>query len=136
MENNKKRLLLMTLVFVLLSIGIIFWGVFDYLKTSKKEGIAVVAIALIIIIFGLKLIKSRYESVKRGEPFKDERSRKLETKAAALAFYIGIYWLLAIGFAIDTFKLGIPASSVPSLGLAGMAIIFGLAYWYFSKKGE
>lgn len=127
---------MMTLASVLLIIGIILWGVLDYLNTSSKEGIGVLLVVLILIVFGAKLIKNKYESIKRGEPFKDERSRKIETKAAAYAFYIGIYWLLALSIMIDTFKLEIPASSVPSVGLVGMTVIFGLSYLYLNKKGE
>jgi len=136
-RNDKKTLLIMAVLFSFLAISIIFWCVFDYLNSGKKnEGIGVIAIALTIVVFGLKLIKDKYDSLKQGEPLKDERSKKLETKAAACAFYIGIYWLLGLSIAIDNFGLSIPASSVPSLGIAGMAIIFGLSYWYFSKRGE
>jgi hypothetical protein len=135
-RNDKKALLLLIIIFVIFVVGIIFWGVFDYLNTNKKEGIGVFVIALIIAAFGFKMLRDKYKSVKRGEPLKDERSRKLTIKAAAYAFYIGIYWLLGMSIIIGAFKIGIPASSVPNVGIGGMAIIFGLAYWYFNKKGE
>lgn len=135
-KNDKKRFLLITILFALLIINIAVWGIFDYLKNDQKSGIGVLFIALIIAVFGFKLIKAKYNSLKQGEPLKDERSRKLETKAGAYAFYIGIYWLLGLSIVIDAFDLSIPASSVPSVGIAGMAVIFGLAYWHFNKKGE
>lgn len=135
-KNDQKKFLLITVVFALLIINIIVWGVLDYFNTNKKSGLGVLVIALIITVLGFKLVKDKYRSLKQGEPLKDERSRKLEIKAAAYAYYIGIYWLLGLSVAIDSFNLSIPASSVPSVGIAGLAIIFGLAYWYFSKKGE
>lgn len=90
----------------------------------------------LFIIFAVYALRRVHISLKRGDPLKDERTRNIEKKAAALAFYIGIYWLLVLGFSIDRFNLEIPPSSVPSLGIAGMAVFFGLSYWYFSKKGE
>lgn len=139
MENEKndyRKLFLMTFLLAFLIANIVAWSVLDYLNTGKKPSIGALIIALIIVVFGWKLIKSKYQSLKRGEPLKDERSRKLETKAGAYAFYIGIYWLLGLSMAIDFFHLSIPASSVLGVGIAGMAIIFGLAYWYLSRKGE
>lgn len=136
-RNDKKKLLIMAVLLLFLSVNIIFWGIFDYFNNGKKnEGIGIAVVALVIAAFGFKMIKDKYGSIKHGEPLKDERSRKLEIKAAAYAFYIGIYWLLGLSIAIDNFGLSIPAGSVPNVGIAGMAIIFGLAYWYFSKKGE
>jgi len=135
-KNDKKKLLIIIVLFGLLIVVISAWGMLDYLNTGKKSGVGILVIPLILVIFGFKLIKDKYNSLKQGEPLKDERSRKLETKAGAYAFYIGIYWLLGLSMAIDYFNLSIPASSVPSVGIAGLAIIFGLAYWYLSKRGE
>jgi len=135
-KNDKKRFLIITILFAFLIINIIVWGILDYSKNHQTSGLGGLIIALIIAVFGYKLLKSKYHSLKQGEPLKDERSKKIETKAGAYTFYIGIYWLLGLGIAIDTFQLNIPASSVPGMGIAGLAIIFGLAYWYLDKKGE
>ncbi|MFA6306780.1 MAG: hypothetical protein WCV70_04010 [Patescibacteria group bacterium] len=135
-KNDKKRFILITVLLGLLIVTISAWGMLGYLNTGKKSGVGVLVIPLILVVFGFKLIKNKYQSLKYGEPLKDERSRKLETKAGAYAFYIGIYWLLGLSMAIDYFNLSIPASSVPSIGIAGMAIIFGLSYWYLNKRGE
>lgn len=135
-SHDKKKFVTIVVLLALLVVTIITWSATDYFRTKSTGSIGALIIALILIIFGAKLIKSKYQSLKRGEPLKDERSRRLENKAGAYAFYIGIYWLLALGFAIDEFNLNIPASSATGLGIAGMAIIFGLSYWYFSRKGE
>jgi len=135
-RNDQKTFLIMSVIFTLILVTIVLWAAFDYLTTQNKEGIGVLFVALILAVFAIKMFKDKYESLKRGEPLKDERSRKIELKAAALAFYVGIYWLLALSIAIDAFELEIPASSVPNVGLVGLVIIFGLVYWYFSKKGE
>ena len=135
-KNDKKRFWLITIGLALLIVNIIVLGLLDYLNTHKRSGIGVLIVAATIAVFGFKLIKDKYRSLQRGEPLKDERSRKLEMKAGAYAFYIGIYWLLGLSMAIDFFGLNIPASSVPGVGIAGMAVIFGAAYWYLDKKGE
>ncbi|MDD4902317.1 MAG: DUF2178 domain-containing protein [Patescibacteria group bacterium] len=135
-KNDKKRFLAMVILLACLIVIIAAWGMFDYLNNGQKSGLGVLVIALIVAAFGFRFIKIKYNSLKQGEPLKDERSRKLETKAGAYAFYIGIYWLLGLSLAIDFFHLSIPADSVPSIGIAGMAIIFGLAYWHLNRKGE
>jgi len=135
-QNEKRRFIIITVLFAFLIPQIIIWGGLDYLKNGSKPGIGVLVIAFILLVFGWKMVRNQYHSLKLGEPLKDERSRKLETKAAAYAFYIGIYWLLALSMAIEYFNLDIPARSAPNVGLAGLVVIFGLAYWYLSRKGE
>lgn len=135
-NNDKKRLILVASLSALFTVTVIIWGISDYLNNNKTEGISAITIVLILAIFGFNAIRDKYASLEKGEPFKDERSIKLQTKAAAYAFCIGIYWLLGLSMIIDQYKLSIPASSVPGVGIVGMAVIFGLAHWYFNKKGE
>jgi len=135
-SNNKRKFIIMTAVFAVLVITIMLWAIFDYLNNPNKESFGVAFVALILTVFGVKFLRDKYESVKKGEPLKDERSRKIEMKAGALTFYISIYWLLALSIIIEEFSIPIPARSVPSAGLIGMVIIFGLSYLYFNKKGD
>jgi hypothetical protein len=135
--KNKFRFFI--LVFLMFSITgfILLWALADISRNSFSLSSIVMLIALVlIIIFAVYALRRVYSSLKKGDPFKDERTRKIEMRASALSFILSIYWLLFIGFAIDTFKLEISSSSVPGLGIAGMAVFFGLSYWYFSKKGE
>ncbi len=135
-KDEKRTLLIMAGVMGFVVVSIASWGIYDYVNTGRTEGVGVVIVALILTIFAMKMIKDKYGRIKKGEPLSDERERRLQTKSAAAAFYVGIYWLLGLSIFIGEGKLNISASSVPSIGIAGMAIIFGLAYWYFSKKSE
>ena len=135
-QNDKRKFWFIVTLFALLVANIIIWGLLNYLKTNSIKDAGVIIVALIIAVFGIKMIKDKYRSLTWGEPLKDERSRKLEIKAAAYAFYIGIYWLLGLSMAIEYYNLGIPAGSVANVGIAGQAVIFGLSYWYLSKRGE
>lgn len=109
----------------------------DVLKNGlSSSSILMFIVSGLLIVFAIYALRKVRTSLKRGDPLKDERTRKIEMKAAALSFYVSIYWLLMLSFSIDHFKLEIPPSSVPSLGIAGMAIFFGFSYWHFSRKGE
>lgn len=136
MPNKIRFFLLIILMFSITSL-ILLWTLMNVLKNGLDLSSIVMMIASILfIIFAVYVLRKVYTSLRRGDPLKDERTRKIEKKAAALSFYVGIYWLLVLSFVIDRFELKIPSSSVPSLGIAGMAVFFGLSYWYFSKKGE
>lgn len=134
---NKLRFFLLIIIFVLIITMFLLWTSMDVLKSGLNTSSIVMFIATaILVIFAIYAIRKVRTSLKRGDPLKDERTRKIEMRASAFSFYISIYWLLALGFSIDYFKLEIPPSSVPGLGILGMAIFLGFSYWFFSKKGE
>jgi len=136
MPNKIRFFLLIILMFSIISLFLL-WTSMDILKNGLSlSSIVMIIVTVLLAVFAVYALKRVYASLKRGDPLKDERTRKIEKKAAALSFYIGIYWLLVLSFVIDRFELKIPSSSVPSLGIAGMAVFFGLSYWYFSKKAE
>lgn len=134
---NKIRFFLLIILMSLITSTFLLWALMDVLKNGLNlSSIIMFIAAAILIVFAVYTLRKIRNSLKRGDPLKDERTRKIEMKAAALSFYISIYWLLMLSFSIDRFNLKIPSSSVPSLGIAGMAIFFGLSYWHFSRKGE
>lgn len=99
----------------------------------------IVAIAAVGAVVAFIILKKAYVSVfKNGFPLKDERSKKLEVYAGACAFFIGIYWLLFLAYAVENFSwgLGLEKRHVAEFGIIGQALIFGLTYWYLSKRGD
>lgn len=134
---NKIRFFLFIIISVLIITIFLLWTSMEVLKNGlNSSSVAMFVAVAILIVFLIYAIRRVYNSLKRGDPLKDERTRKIEMRASAFSFYVSIYWLLALGFSIDYFKLEIPPSSVPGLGILGMAIFFGFSYWFFSKKGE
>jgi hypothetical protein len=135
--KNRRPFILLLIIIILIAITFLLWIIQDIIiKGMTTSSLIMIGAAIILLVFAIYAVRKVYINSKSGFPYKDERTRKIESKAGAVAFYVGIYWLLAIGIAIDAFKLNIPASSVPGLGILGMAVIFGLSYWHFSRKGE
>jgi hypothetical protein len=86
-------------------------------------------------------ILRRYKDIKQGMPFEDERSKKVMTSAAAHSFFISLYWLLIISMFESFFAKmfgteKLDASQTVGGGIAGMAIIFLICWFYYEKKGK
>ncbi len=137
--NDKIKLFVIIIFTALLIFGVAMWAwplwqAGDYIWASLIWVIALTVAVAAFIIFK-RLVVSVY---KKGWPLKDERSKKLEVYAGAWAFFIGIYWLLFLAYAVENFSWG--ASFLPrhvaEAGIIGQALIFGLAYWYLSKWGK
>lgn len=68
----------------------------------------------------------------------DERSKKVVTMAAAKAFYVSVYWLLAISI-FEVFFAGIVGQETLDTGqtvgggIAGMTLIF-IAFWFHYNR--
>ena len=99
------------------------------------------AITLLVIFFMVFFIRRNYWEVSRGMPLEDERSKKVMTQAAAMAFYISLYWLLALSL-FESFFAGmfgvehLDASQTTGGGIAGMAIAWIVCWLYYDKKGK
>lgn len=138
--NDKIRFIIRVLLTITLVAGFGPWAFMVIKEGRIMEGAGIAIVALIIAGLALVLLKSSYTEIKKGFPLQDERSKKLTTKSAAYAFYIGLYWLLVIMYYSDLApRLGRSAPTVDqalSAGIAGMSILFGLSYLYLNRKGE
>lgn len=139
-KNAKKQFKLMLGLFATILIGlVVFVTVMFIYKAGEINAYTImsVAIALLIIIFALYLVIKRKKEIEQGIPQHDERSRKIMNLAAARAFYISLYWLLAImWFDIIFEKMQLETNSVIGLGIAGMAIIWAICQLWYNKFGD
>ncbi|MCK5040136.1 MAG: hypothetical protein KAR87_04170 [Candidatus Aenigmarchaeota archaeon] len=106
-------------------------------KGKTIDMILPIGIIVIIGLFMIPFVKRRFFDVKKGFPFEDERSKKIMNRTAAYAYYMSLYWLLAIGFASSNewiYFRDIPQAI--STGIIGMAIIFGMCYFMVNRKGD
>lgn len=100
-----------------------------------------VGIATIIVLIGILVVWKVRKERKLGFPFADERTQKINGKAAFYALLIGEYfiiallWMLIIGrefFGMPELEAGYP--------LIASLLVFSLTFlalrWYFDKKGE
>ncbi|XES77346.1 MAG: DUF2178 domain-containing protein [Candidatus Bathyarchaeia archaeon] len=97
--------------------------------------------AALIILLGILVIWKNQRDRKAGYPSKDERTSKIQGKAA-----MGTYWI-NLAFMISTLMLiifGDEFFNLPELetGWVVIAIMlvagisFGLLSWYYAKKGD
>jgi Na+/H+ antiporter NhaD/arsenite permease-like protein len=100
-------------------------------------------LALIILIGVLLLWKTRamLKEKKSGFPLKDERTQKLNGKAAYYAMFICQYFILAFVWIIFIGKefFGMPEieAGYPMIAtLLVSALSFLMLRWHFGKKGE
>ena len=72
--------------------------------------------------------------MKDGFPLQDERSKKVMEKASSKAFYISLYFLLAIGFLSDDVIQFRDVSQATSLAVGGMAVLFAICWFFYNRR--
>lgn len=142
MSKDKFRLNLIIIVTGLVLLTSLLYG-YEITSNNKINLGASIAfvIPLIAIVFMVFFIRNRYKDVKEGMPLEDERSRKVMNRAAAMTFYVSLYWLLFISYFEEFFArmAGIEkldAGQTVGIGIAGMTITFIIAWLYYNKKGR
>ena len=141
--KDKPRLIFMAVLSVILLAVVLLFG---YMMISKNEvnpgGIISFAIPVILVVFMVFFIIRRYRDVKEGMPMEDERSKKVINRAAAMAFYTSLYWLLFISMFEEFFAKvlfnaeHLDAGNVVGGGIAGMAL-FLAGYWlYYNSRAD
>ena len=135
--KNKRRVVLAGIITALVISGLLLFASILLTKGKTSEMILPGGILLIIVIFMIPFVKRRYFDVKKGFPYEDERTKKVMVNAAAKAYYISLYWLLAISFSVEVLEIiELDVGGAIGTGIVGMAIIFGICYWYFNRKGD
>ena len=134
--NDKLRVVLVGVIAGLVVLTMLLWSFVSLNKGDTLQGVFIPAIAIIILVIVVISLKRTYGSVKKGLPAEDERSKKIMTNALAKAYLISLFWLLAIGWASEGIIEFRDVSQAIGAGIAGMAVIFGICYWYFNRKED
>lgn len=142
MKKDKFRIILIIFLTVLVLGTSILYG-YEVVKKGNVNLGSIIAfvVPILVVIFMAFFIQRRYIDVKEGMPIEDERSRKVTTQAAAVTFYVSLYWLLFISFFEQSFaKMSgvekLDAGQTVGIGIAGMAITF-VAFWlYYNRRGK
>ena len=96
-----------------------------------------IGIIVIIVLFMIPFVKRRWFDVRKGFPSEDERSKKVLTNASSKAYYVSLYWLLAISFSVETFEIiEMDVGQAIGTGIVGMAVLFGVFFVYYDGKGD
>jgi hypothetical protein len=97
--------------------------------------------AAIIILLAIFVIWKVQKDKKAGYPMKDERTSKIQGKAALATYYINTAFMVSILILniVGNEFLGLPELEMGWTVIAIMlvsGISFALMSWYYAKKGE
>jgi hypothetical protein len=138
-ENTEDKLRVWSVgILVLLVIStLILFSITMFRTGNTIVSISSILIAIVILIFGISTLKRQYGEVKKGFPYHDERSNKVMILAGYKAFLISIWWILMIGWASSNDWIQFrDVSQATGMGVGGMAVIFGLCWYYYNRKGD
>lgn len=110
----------------------IMWFISDENDHGPVELIGFV-IVLIVVVFGLLVGIKQVISARKGEPIKDELSKKVMQKASSLSFYVSLYlWLIISNFSD---KLNLDSQRIIGMGILGMALTFAICWLVINFTG-
>lgn len=133
-SKDKRKLwrIAVVLALFIITLGLYAFGAWRNDRTIEPP--IMIVILATLIVFGVFSIKRAYLSVRKGFPLEDERSKKVMVLAFSRAYLLTLYWLLAISWLSDSIIKFRDVSQAISLGILGMAIIFGLCWLYYNRK--
>lgn len=127
----KKTIVLFVLIaLVLITSGM--WFINSNNGFNLKE-LSPFLVLIIVIGFALFIGIKRLSSIKRGEPIKDELSKKIMVKTSSVSYYFSIYLWLIIMYYSD--KTTLENHTLIGIGILGMAIIFAVAWVVIQFRG-
>ena len=103
--------------------------------TTLEWPIILIVNALLIVLLGIFVIWKIQRDRKSGYPMKDERTSKIQGKAAIGTFMISMLVLIIVG---NEF-LNLPELDAGWAVIAIMLVLgisFGLLSWYYAKNGD
>ena len=135
--QDKTKVLGIGITILLVVSSLVIWGIVSIKQGNSKIGFAPMIIAAIIFIFGIVFIKRQYSSVKKGEPYEDERSRKVLVLTGYYAFLASLWYILILGWGSSNgwFQFE-DVSQATGIGVIGMAVIFGISWLWVNLKGK
>jgi hypothetical protein len=93
---------------------------------------SMLVVALLLAFFISYVLRMR-ESIKKGLPLDDERSRNVIQKAASTSYYVTLYIVLFASWFIEEYP-SIRPSLVTNLTVAAMAAVFGISYLIINRR--
>ncbi|RJP73196.1 MAG: hypothetical protein C4539_02140 [Ignavibacteriales bacterium] len=119
-----KKTILIFVIIGLVAVTLMLWIM--KARTITYQEILMLGVVLVVVGFAVFVGINRIKSVIQKEPFEDELSKKIMTKASSISYYISIYLWLIIMYLSD--KVALESHSLIGAGILGMAIIFLLSW--------
>jgi len=100
-----------------------------------------ISIALTVIVIGVLYVLMISRERKAGYPLQDERTSRINGKAALGAYYISAFFMAAemLWMIFVREFLGLPEPDTGYMLLAAMLVLsgsFGGLRWYYGRKGD
>jgi len=122
----RKAIFLVTLAVSLIT-GLIFTVIWHGREMDGPKVLIILSFFL-VLIFALFLAFRRLRAVKQQLPAEDEFSKRMLQKGASSAYFVSIYFWLALLLLEEDIPLS--RSNFIAMGIMGMAIIFALSWIY------
>ncbi len=136
-NKDKTRIISVGILTLLLFSTFVLFAVTVFRKGQIIESGVSLIIGIIVLVALIIFLKRQYTDIKKGFPFHDERSNKVMLLTGNRAFLISIWWILIIGWGSSNgwFQFE-DVSQATGAGILGMAVIFGLCWVYYNRKGN
>ncbi len=139
MEDRTKFKRYLAIVIVILGLGAVFvvWsGSAGADNWASWMSVAIlVTMAMVAVVIAVK----RSREMKAGFPKDDERSMAIRMRAGYLAFFVSLYLIFGVSFAVsiigDDEVLSIATSELMMILVAVMGVIFLAINAYLNRKG-
>ncbi|MFC1647916.1 hypothetical protein ACFL1B_00495 [Nanoarchaeota archaeon] len=136
-STDKTRIIATGILALLLFSTFVLFAITVFRKGQIIESAVSLIIGIIVLVALIVFLKRQYTDIKKGFPFHDERSNKVMILAGNKAFLISIWWILIIGWASSNGWMQFrDVSQATGAGILGMAVIFGLCWLYYNRKGD
>ena len=129
----KSKTMLITLVVGTFTMGLGMLAYYFMEGSLLKKDILMFGALILLAVFAIIIGVKRFMGERRGEPAEDELSKLLRQKAGATAYYVSLYFWLALSYIFST--KDIDTESAIGTGIIGMALIFALSWIYHRSKG-
>lgn len=133
-QKDKIRLASISIISLLVIATGTAFSIMRFMQGDVAGGITGAFIAFIILVFAISVFIRGNREMKKGFPWRDERSKKVIEKATSTAFYVSIYMLLVIGFLSEDIIHFRDVSQATGLAIGMMAILFGVFWVYYNRK--
>ena len=134
-RNEKVRLLAIAVIGALVIVTGSLFSYMSFVKGDVWGGVVGIISALVILGFAVFVYRRGNRDLRAGYPLKDERSRRVIERATYMAFLVSLYLLLAIGWLSEGVLKFRDVSQATSIAVGGMAILFGVFWVYYNRKG-
>lgn len=130
--KDKTKFALMAIVLTLVALSFVGMGAASLIKGIIPRAIVGFTTAVALGILFAVILRKAYADMKTGMPSEDERSKRVRMYAAGNAYFISLFLWVGIMFV----RHYLTREQIIGTGVAGMAVIFVISWWYLSRKED